>query len=453
MQFQDIANSFIQIEKQAKIDGVDVELSGSLSESFSAGYVLGKLHKYSASTSHAASMRVIAGKGVGMATTESLDTDSLVLCYQEAKQSAFDLAKSADPNKPVDEMLPPANTLKLDGLISDQLDRVPVATKLKWAESLESDVLAISPVIKNVPYSGYADSKNDRFIFNSKGQRLHFVSGGGHAYTYALGGEGDDKVSSYKGIFFRNPKQFNPNQLAKEVGQSTLNLVGAVKPKTGKYAVVFENEVAAELFGAMLSHFSAKEVAEESSKLKGKLKTEVFSKLLSLSDDPLAVQQSGARPFDSEGVPGQRTSLVQNGVLLTYLTNNKYAKMFNLPNTGNASSGAGEMDIAPSNIFVAAGEKSFDELLKSKEEVLLITQFEGGMHSGFNDVTGDFSLPASGFIYKNGKKSHAVNQFVVSGNLFELLKNVSAISNRLTNDNGAVVAPDLFVENISVAGE
>ena len=183
------------------------------------------------------------------------------------------------------------------------------------------------------------------------------------------------------------------------------------------------------------------------------MQTQIFSPLISIVDDPLNAALAGARPFDSEGVPAQKTLLVDQGVLKTYLTNSKYAKLFSLKNTGNAATGAGEMDISASNVLVAKGQKSFEELLSSHPQVLMISQFEGGMHSGYNDVTGDFSLPASGFIYENGKKVRAVNQFVISGNVFELLKNVSAVSSRYPDTNDSILVPDLLATDISIAGE
>jgi PmbA protein len=444
---------FGEIEIQAKKDGVQVELSGAMSDSFSASYALGKLNKYSASTSHSAAMRVISGNGVGVATTESFDAESLKHCYADAKQSAIDLAKGADPTKPVDEILPPMQAPELVGLSVDNSADIQVSQKLKWAEELEAEALAASPKIKSVPYSGYHDSVSQIFLFNSRGQRLNYSSGGASIYSYAIGAEGENKVNSARGVFYRNAKDINAKAVAREAAEKTLKLLSAVRPKTGNYSVVFENEAAADLIGAMLNHFSAKAVAEEDSLLKGKIGQKIFSDLISIVDDPLQVKLSSARPFDSEGVPSRKTNLVENGKLNTFLTNHKYANLFKLQNTGNASGGAGEMDISPSNIIVAKGSSSIEDLLKSSPQVVLITQFEGGMHSGYKDTTGDFSLPASGFLYENGLKKAAINQFVVSGNVFEVLKNIKAISNRHPDTNDSVVVPDLLVENISIAGE
>lgn len=448
MDQQALSKAFERIQQQAEKDQAQAELAASISESFSAGYALGKLNKYSSSNSHAASIRVIYQKGVGVSTTESLDGDSLLDCYKEALQSAKDLQSSTE----VDELLGEIKSSSFSNLYNDSVKSFTIENKLNWAKQLESSALEFSESIKSVPYSGYADSITDRYLYNTKGLRLHSRSSGAQAYTYAIGTQGDQSVSAYEAQFVRNVSDLKADAVAAHAAKSAVELLGAKVPKTGKYRIVLDKQVAQDLVGAMSDHFSAKSVAEGGSRLNEKIGKKVFSDKISIIDDPNQTNLSGARPFDSEGVLSKTNTIVENGVLKTFLTNMKYAKKFNLANTGNASGGAGEMDISPSNIVVQKGMDSISSLLSAADEVIHVTRVDA-IHSGFDDVTGDFSLPAVGFLYQKGQRAYPVNQFVLSGNIFDVLKNVDGVSNQWPKNNDSVMCPDLSVPELSVAGQ
>jgi len=123
-----------------------------------------------------------------------------------------------------------------------------------------------------------------------------------------------------------------------------------------------------------------------------------------------------------------------------------------LPHTAHAIRGGGEMGVAPTNLIVRRGTTSFEDLTRLSTETLVITNIDA-IHSGVKSSTGDFSLPASGFLYRNGEKIAPIHQFVMSGNVIALLAKVSQISNRW-NDNGeSTRSPDFFVPEMSIAGQ
>ena len=80
-----------------------------------------------------------------------------------------------------------------------------------------------------------------------------------------------------------------------------------------------------------------------------------------------------------------------------------------------------------------------------------------GFHAGANAVTGDFSIESAGFMIRDGKKAEAVKEFTVSGNFFELLKQIKAFSNEvkygIPSDFTLFGSPDALVSDMSVAGE
>lgn len=444
---QDIAKVFTDLTAKAKAANAQVEMTVSEGDKFSATYQDRKLKKYSSDQTASAVIRVLKGSGVGIATTENLAPDSLAQCFEEALQSAKDLDQGGEPE---DLVAPAASYPDVKLFVSDYED-VPVADRLKWAEALEKEALDLDPRVSNVPYSGVTLASGKTRLLNSKGLDRSYQSSGISGYSYALAKEGDKSKSGYHSFFRRQAKDLPLKQTAHEGASRALDLLSAVQPKTGQVPAVLTNDVAAQLLSILGHHVSAKSIDEDTSLLKDKKGSAVLSPVLNITDNPLNADLPGSRPFDAEGTPSQQTPLFKNGVLENYLTNSYYARKMNLPSTGNAVRGRAGMDISLSNMIVAPGTKTFEELVAMAPEVVVITE-ESGFHSGMKEMTGDFSLPAYGALYRNGKKVQALEQFVISGNVFELMKSVTAASNRLNENGGSVIAPDLFVPALSIAG-
>jgi PmbA protein len=87
---------------------------------------------------------------------------------------------------------------------------------------------------------------------------------------------------------------------------------------------------------------------------------------------------------------------------------------------------------------------------------IYITEVKG-LHAGANAVTGDFSVESAGFLIENGKKTRAIKNFTVAGNFFELLKSITALSDKIElgvpMSSTAFGSPAVLVPDMSVAGE
>jgi PmbA protein len=146
----------------------------------------------------------------------------------------------------------------------------------------------------------------------------------------------------------------------------------------------------------------------------------------------------------------RRTSVIENGVLKSYLLNTYTAKKLGLKTTGNASRGlAGTPGIGPGNFFLQPGTKSLQEIIGDIKEGLFVTEFLG---HGVNLVTGDFSRGASGIWIQNGELTFPVEEITVAGNLKDMLCNVSEIGSDL-EFRGAIACPTLRIDGLTVAGE
>ena len=126
--------------------------------------------------------------------------------------------------------------------------------------------------------------------------------------------------------------------------------------------------------------------------------------------------------------------------------------------TGNASKAgyAGTVETSPYTFYVKPGEKSLAEMMKAVEQGVYVTSVTG-LHAGTNAITGDFSIQCGGFMIRNGVKAEAVTSFTISGNFFDMLKQVKEIGSdlqfQLPSGFTMIGAPSVWVGKLSVAGE
>jgi PmbA protein len=158
----------------------------------------------------------------------------------------------------------------------------------------------------------------------------------------------------------------------------------------------------------------------------------------------------GTSPFDAEGVPTRRTTVIDRGVLNSYLLNTYTAKKLGLATTGNAARGlAGNPGIGTGNYFLQPGTKSPQQIISETREGLYVTEFLG---FGVNLVTGDYSRGASGLWISGGEFVFPVEEITVAGNLKEMLFNISEIGNDL-EFRGSTAAPTIRLDGLTVAGK
>ncbi|MCB1179736.1 MAG: TldD/PmbA family protein [Leptospiraceae bacterium] len=228
-------------------------------------------------------------------------------------------------------------------------------------------------------------------------------------------------------------------------------LLGAESIESGKYPVIFSNRVSSSIIGMFLSPYFAEVVQKGKSRLAGKIGEKIASDILTITCDPLIVGMPGSRQYDSEGVPTYKKEIVSGGILKTYLYNLESAKKENIPPTGNGSrSYAGKAGTSVTNLIVPKGEESLSDLLKTHKECLYITKLEGA--SGCSAVSGDISIGAQGFLYRDGERIKPVDKITLNSNYFDLIFKIQKFSNEYLDSYTSFKVPDLLVEEVHVAG-
>lgn len=236
--------------------------------------------------------------------------------------------------------------------------------------------------------------------------------------------------------------------IGQTAGERAVARLGARKPKTGSFPVLFDERISSSLIGHLMSAANGAAIARGSSWLKDSLGQQVLPEALSVIEDPHRPRISGSRPFDGEGLPTRRRTVVDNGVLTGWTLDLASARKLGLESTGNAARGIGGVP-SPStwNIALTQGEGSREDLIAQMGTGLLVTSMIG---STINPNTGDYSRGASGFWVENGEIAYPVNECTIAGNLHDMLRRIVPANDARTHLS--TVVPSLLVEGMTLAG-
>ena len=207
------------------------------------------------------------------------------------------------------------------------------------------------------------------------------------------------------------------------------------------------------LYFTLLNAVKADNVQRNQSPLKDMIGEKVASEQVTIYDDGLFPGGLRTWVFDGEGVPQQKTPLIEKGILKGFLYDNYAAKKENLESTGNASR-AGYLStpsIDATNFHITPGNKTPEELIREVDDGLIIYYLQGA-HSS-NPISGEFSVVATpAWKIKKGEIAHATRGVMLAGNIFEAFKNVSIVANN-ERKMGQLIAPWMLVENVRVIGK
>ena len=176
----------------------------------------------------------------------------------------------------------------------------------------------------------------------------------------AIAGTGTGMERDYDGdsrIFQTDLR--SPEDIGTKAGERVLERMGARKPPTGAYPVLFDERISSALIGHLLSAISGTAIARGASWLRDAMGEQVLPKGMSLIEDPFRPRVAGSRPFDGEGLPTSRRTIVDDGMLQGWTLDLATARKLGLTPTGNAARGTGhlriQLRIAAKNVLNGRG--------------------------------------------------------------------------------------------------
>jgi len=221
--------------------------------------------------------------------------------------------------------------------------------------------------------------------------------------------------------------------------------------KTQKATVIFDPDVARGILGGILGAVNGERVLQGASFLAKKMNQKIASELVTIIDDGTRPKGLASQPFDGEGVPTQKRTIIDKGILKGFMYNTIVAKRAGVKSSGNASRRefTSLPGIGPHNFYLAAGESSPEKIIKVTEKGLLLKGITG---YGINPVNGNFSGGASGFWVEKGKIAFPVKGLTVAGTADEMLNSIDMVGNDL-DLNRSFTSPTFRIKSMQLGGE
>ena len=407
---------------------------------------LGKLEEVEREESRDLGLRVFIGKRQATVSGSDISAEARAKLVERAVA----MARLA-PEDPYAGLADPA--LYAKGAHADldlYDDNEPSPEALEDVARAAEDAARAMPRISNSEGGSASASRAEWKLVTSNG-----FAGTHRASGYSIGasvvaGEGDEMESGYDGRSTRWRADLpTPQAIGAEAGRRAAARLGARKIGSTTAAVIFENRLATSLIGPMIGAIGGPSIARGNSFLKDKLGQQIFSKGVNIVDDPHKRRGLGSSPFDDEGVANRAWSLIEDGVLTTWLLNSSAARQLGLTSTGHASRGlAGPSGVGTSNLTVQPGTKDQAGLMAEAGQGVLITSMFG---PSLNANTGDWSVGCAGFWFEGGELAYPVTEITVAGNLIDIYARLVVGSD--LEIRGSANSPSILVDGLAIAGK
>lgn len=263
---------------------------------------------------------------------------------------------------------------------------------------------------------------------------------------------------------FQVIRDINLENMAIETANSAIKMLYSEYPKSGKYPVVIDNAFGGVIFHEACGHaLEATSVADNASVFCNKLGKKIASDVVTAIDDGTIKNAWGSYNIDDEGNDAQRTILIENGILKSYLVDELGSIKMNQKVTGSARRES--YKYAPTsrmrNTFIDKGNSTFEELISGIEYGLYAKKMGGG---SVDPATTDYNFAVSeGYLIENGKITKPVRGATLIGRGNETLMNIEAVSSNLELADGicgsisgsvptTVGQPAIRVKELTVGG-
>ncbi len=394
------------------------------------------------------SLRVLKDDRIGFSYCTKFQADGIKMMVENAFMTSAS-TKADDCNRFATKDYDTLPTVRdLDPKLAD----IPFEAKVDALKTLEDAAYGYDERVVSARKLEFSQSNKNIRLFNSLGIDCS------HNKTYfsyaaiVVASDGKETEISWESDFSNYFDKLDPGEVGRTAAKKACESLNARMIKSGKMPVILDRIVASELLSVLATSFYADYVLKQKSSLAGKIGERILSEKVTIVDDPLYDGGLATFPFDAEGSPSQKTVVVQEGVLKSYLSDIYTSKKMGITNSANSikTSFSAPPSVGHTNFYLEPGTKSLEELERDMVRGLIITEAMG-LHTA-NPISGDFSIGISGFFVEGGAIAFPVRGLVYSGNIFKLLNSVVDVANDLRfYDKSA--SPSILIEGADIAGE
>ncbi len=318
---------------------------------------------------------------------------------------------------------------------------VPSEEKIAWLKRGDKVMKEASPKIVRTTCA-FSHYLNEITLITSKGFIFKDSKERARAYLSCVAVEGEKIEVGHAGPgasagFEYFEKNIDVEKLAKETADTALLMLGAKECPSGKMPVVIGNGFGGVIFHEACGHpLEASAVSKNLSVFAGKLGQQIASPVVSAYDDGTITNGWGSNNIDDEGNPTQKTCLIENGILKSYLIDNFNGRRMGAEGNGacRRESYKYEPTSRMSNTYIANGKSTPEEIIKATKLGLYAKSLNGG---SVNPATGEFNFGCSeAYIIRDGKICEPVRGASLIGSGAEVLMHIDMVGNDLERAQG-----------------
>ena len=444
MDYLEFARDIVDAAVRAGAHEAEVYLQTG--DEFGVSVRMGDIETITQASSKGMGLRALVDKRTAFASTTDFD-DRVVA---ELIKTTVQLAKAAnrDRHNGLPEVEP--QVLPHLNLYDPAVAEMPADQKIRMAKECEKAAFDYDSRITNSHGAGFGTHSGTRILANSNG--VLYSNSGTDCWVSCcpLAEEnGTKQVGSYwsSARFLSNLD--SPAEVGKRSAIDAVRKLGGRKIETTKAPVVFDNTIAAVLWGAIFGALDGDSVHRGMSFLKNKLGKQIASPIVTLIDDPLMPEGPGSLPFDGEGVPTHRKTVVEKGVLNLYFYDTRTANKYGKKPTGNARRGYASLpSVGPMNFYLEPTETDPMDIVRRIPNGFYVTDTIG---HGISTVTGDFSVGASGIWIRDGELAFPVQEVTIAGNMLDMMKSIEEIGSDIRFVS-SVVSPTFKIAEMTISG-
>ncbi len=390
----------------------------------------GRAEKVHSSSGRGIGVRVLVDGAWGFATTYALDETAARTCLKEAVEAARTAAPHVAERAEVASIAPVTDRVPARAQIRPE--SVPVSEKVRAAFSHEKIAREFDPRIENTRLS-YTDGVSVSRIANTFGTFIETETIRTKIFIRVVAKDGDVRQSGFESEGrlegFELIHSLKPEDFGIPAARRAVELLSASPAPAGEFPIIFDHSVTGLFVHEAFGHNAeADHVWTGESIIADKFGEKIGSELVTVIDDSGIEGVWGSYTYDSEGTPGQRRVLVENGVVKNFMHSLETAAKFGVAPNGSArSEGSSNRPIVRmSNTFIAPGKSTLDEMVSTLETGILL---KGALSGYVSTETGQFTCrTAEGWLIKNGALHRQLRDVAVSGMVLEALANVDAVS-------------------------
>lgn len=400
----------------------------------SVGLRDGEVNTASSGIDYGVGVRVLAGDQTGYAYVENTSVEDMLKAARTAARIAN--APAAKLPREIGLKIPPKNYYA----IKQSWEDISVKQRIPFVQKLNDRIFALDPRVNKVTVS-LSDSSSHILFVNSEGVRYYdyrpMASMSANCVMLENGVYENGRAARSFRMGFEFLTEALIEEIAKEAVDQTSIMYKAIKPKGGEMPVVLGAGGSGIFLHEAIGHaFEADFNRKGTSIFSSMLHKKVCGEFINVIDDGTIPFNRGAVNIDDDGVDGQKTYIVREGILSSYLHDRISAKHYSIPSTGNGRRESFRQVPIPRMraTYMENGNSSEADMIASVKKGVFVDSFTNGQ---VQIGAGDFTFfVKSGYLIEDGKLTQPIKDINIIGNGPQALADITMVSNNYIMDNG-----------------